>query len=55
MMSMTPYDIGAEAHNRMDERLAAPRRTTELTGVPRPRRRHALAEQFRRIADAIDG
>ncbi|WP_162250984.1 hypothetical protein [Nocardioides sp. Root140] len=55
---MTSYDLEASAHRVIDDRLARAARPKAPAGssvrVPGPRRRHALARQFRRIADALD-
>ncbi|WP_156388732.1 hypothetical protein [Nocardioides sp. Root151] len=57
-MDMTSYDIEASAHRVIDDRLARAARPKAPAGssvrVPGPRRRHALARQFRRFADALD-
>ncbi|MDN5895879.1 MAG: hypothetical protein L0H93_17875 [Nocardioides sp.] len=50
-MTITDYTLRADAHQRQAERRT---RTAEDNLAPRPRRRHALAQQFRRIANAID-
>ena len=44
------FGIEAEAQYRIDSRLPRHPRTQ----VPGPRRRHALAQRVRRLADAID-
>lgn len=51
-MTSTDYTLQTLAKQRLD--ASAERRGKHPRGFPRPRRRHAMAEQFRRIADAID-
>lgn len=50
-MTQTEYTLESLARQR-SAMSNTPRR--QPTGFPRNRPRHALAEQFRRIADAID-
>lgn len=50
-MTHTDYTLQADAHQRLDERRS---RVAEAARGPRTRLRHALAQRFRQIADAID-
>lgn len=50
-MTHTDYTLQADARQRLEERRS---RAADAARGPRPQRRHALAQQFRRIADAID-
>lgn len=51
-MTQTEYTLESLARQRLDSPAGRP--TTHPRGFPRSRPRHAMAEQFRRIADALD-